>query len=1455
MSAKIVAFYVVFCLWFRNCKFQHSDVACASYAIITEDNGSISSPNYPDDYNNNLNCNWTIVAPPEKLIEMKFIDFQLETCYDNLADSVTIYDGDEQYTGAPFCGTNKPIDFESSTSRVIVLFTSDVSITTKGFLIQWIFKDRCQADQYRCWNGLCIPASQQCNGVNNCADDSDEIECARPSSNSNECGKQDIKPEFTWSPRIIGGNKAVNGSWPWQAMLVDASDKRSFCGGSIIDERFVLTAAHCVQNIFGPASLIVYLGRHSYKDYDEGESFVVESITMHPAYDEYNLQNDIALLKLQDAISFTTNMKKVCYPTSNDTSIDPSAGKTCIVTGWGNISPAEGSFVAPETLYQARVPIVDLDRCRDLYSSSHQVIESQVCAGFVDVGSVDTCQGDSGGPLVCLIDESTWYQIGITSFGIGCAQPGYPGVYTRLSSFAQWIEEVVSLNGSQVDGAGNGEPACVQPTIITEENGTISSPNFPSDYLDDLNCTWIIQAPLNKLIVIRFLDFQLEGCSHTVHDFLAIYDGNELLTGVRFCGGNKPKNFESSTNHVRIHLYTDSYVTDKGFHLNWRFKDDCSSNEFRCWNGSCIAREKKCDRIRHCEDDSDEIECAQTYATLEECGKQNFAPHFTTSQRIIGGEEAINGSWPWQASLVNIIDGSNLCGGSIVHERFILTAAHCFTDSTGSSDIGVYVGRHSYQSQSEGKLFLLKNIIRHPAYDYNNLQNDIALLELEDAISFATNIGKICYPPANHSWIDPDADTTCIITGWGNIFPSSGLFTAPEALYQARVPIVDLTECTDLYSPETQIKVSQICAGFVEGGGVDTCQGDSGGPLVCLVGENTWYQVGITSFGIGCAQPGYPGVYTRLSYFTQWIEEVIASNGSYVGGGGSVDAACLGGTILTQGHGTLSSPNYPDFYDNDLSCTWTIQAPSNMSIEIQFTDFELESCNFNVFDYLVIYDGGIQYTGVRFCGTFKPNDFESTSNQVRIQFYSDGGLQTKGFLLNWQFVDACSSNEFRCWNGSCISGTQHCDGIRHCFDDSDEIECAQDSSALEECGKQDISPHFTWNPRIIGGNEAAKGSWPWLAMLVDAVFEISFCGGSIIDERFILTAAHCVEATRISDILVYVGRHNYDDGGELHDVASITIHPDYNSSSLENDIALIKVHGDIIYTSEARPICYSSASQSSTTDPPAGTTCVIMGWGNISPTLNFISPHSLHQARVPIVDTDVCANLYSGFGFVDESHVCAGFVSQGGVDSCQGDSGGPLICLVDEKTWYQIGITSFGNGCALPNYPGVYTRVSFFSNWIDEVILSKSEIPSTSTATPTTASPGDSSTISTGSSSTTDITTYNRLLCYQCDGRASERNNCSDENFDGTHLKYCPLGSEYCKITTAYTISPREALWVIRSCSDTFEEKYCYFQEQAEICTELCSTDGCNGSRRVASARAALLLLLGFVFAIFLSLY
>ncbi|CAK8680120.1 unnamed protein product [Clavelina lepadiformis] len=1023
MSAKIVAFYVVFCLCFRNCKFQHSDVACASYAIITEDNGSISSPNYPDDYNNNLNCNWTIVAPPEKLIEVKFIDFQLEACYDNLADSVTIYDGDEQYTGAPFCGTNKPIDFESSTSRVIVVFTSDVSITTKGFLTQWTFKDRCQADQYRCWNGLCIPASQQCNGVNNCADDSDEIECARPSSNSNECGKQDIKPEFTWSPRIIGGNKAVNGSWPWQAMLVDASDKRSFCGGSIIDERFVLTAAHCVQNLFGPASLIVYLGRHSYQDYDEGESFVVESITMHPAYDENNLQNDIALLKLQDAISFTTSMKKVCYPTSNDTSIDPSAGKTCIVTGWGNISPAEGSFVAPETLYQARVPIVDLDRCRDLYSSSHQVIESQVCAGFVDVGSVDTCQGDSGGPLVCLIDESTWFQIGITSFGIGCAQPGYPGVYTRLSSFAQWIEEV------------------------------------------------------------------------------------------------------------------------------------------------------------------------------------------------------------------------------------------------------------------------------------------------------------------------------------------------------------------------------------------------------------------------------------------------IASNGSYVGGGGSVDAACLGGTILTQGHGTLSSPNYPDFYDNDLSCTWTIQAPSNMSIEIQFTDFELESCNFNVFDYLVIYDGGIQYTGVRFCGTFKPNDFESTSNQVRIQFYSDGGLQTKGFLLNWQFVDACSSNEFRCWNGSCISGTQHCDGIRHCFDDSDEIECAQDSSALEECGKQDISPHFTWNPRIIGGNEAAKGSWPWLAMLVDAVFEISFCGGSIIDERFILTAAHCVEATRISDILVYVGRHNYDDGGELHDVASITIHPDYNSSSLENDIALIKVHGDIIYTSEARPICYSSASQSSTTDPPAGTTCVIMGWGNISPTLNFISPHSLHQARVPIVDTDVCANLYSGFGFVDESHVCAGFVSQGGVDSCQGDSGGPLICLVDEKTWYQIGITSFGNGCALPNYPGVYTRVSFFSNWIDEVILSKSEIPSTSTATPTTASPGDSSTISTGSSSTTDITTYNRLLCYQCDGRASERNNCSDENFDGTHLKYCPLGSEYCKITTAYTISPREALWVIRSCSDTFEEKYCYFQEQAEICTELCSTDGCNGSRRVASARAALLLLLGFVFAIFLSLY
>ncbi|CAK8680068.1 unnamed protein product [Clavelina lepadiformis] len=1304
MPAKSLFICILFSIWFHACKLQQQDAACTSYAIITEDSGNISSPNYPNDYSNNLNCNWTILAPPNKLIEVEFVDFHLQSCSFSLKDYLNIHDGEEQYAGISFCGTNKPVDFESSTNRVNLFFSSDSSTNEKGFLIKWTFKDACSNSEFRCWNGSCILSEKKCDGVRHCEDDSDEIECANTNATFEECGKQSVAPDFTWNQRIIGGNEARNGSWPWQAMLVYSFSGSSFCGASIIDQRFILTAAHCVEFLSGPSDLKVFVGRHSYQNYGEGKLLSVVNIFPHPDYNQFNLQNDIALLELQEAISFATNIRKVCYPPVNDSSIDPDAGTTCIITGWGNISPSGGSFIPPETLYQARVPVVGSEKCRDLYSSSHQVTESQICAGFVNEGGVDTCQGDSGGPLICLVGENTWYQVGLTSFGIGCAQPGYPGVYTRLSYFSQWINEVVTSNGSYVNGVYTEEPACVEPTNITEQNGTISSPNYPSNYANNLNCTWIIQAPANKLIEIRFLDFQLEGCSYTVYDFLAVYDGNELYTGVQLCGSNKPKDFESSTNQVRIHLYTDYVVTTKGFLLAWNFTDTCSNDEFRCWNGSCIPFEQKCDGVRHCTDDSDEIECVLTSATLEECGKQSIAPDFTWNQRIIGGNEARNGSWPWQ---VMVVAGSSFCGGSIIDERFVLTAAHCVNNIFLPSSLEVYVGRHSFDNNGEGKLLVAKNIIVHPAYNLSNLQNDIALLELEDAISFGTNIRKICYPSANDSSIDPDAGTICITTGWGNVSPSGGPFIAPETLFQARVPIVDLDRCNVSYSSSIHVLDSHICVGYFDDGGVGPCHGDSGGPLICLVNENTWYQVGITSFGIGCAQPGYPGVYTRLSYFSQWIDEVIASNGSY-----GVDInklACVEPTIITEWNGTISSPNYPSNYANNLNCTWIIQAPANKLIKVRFLDFELQGCSYTVNDYLAVYDGNILYTGVEFCGSNKPKDFESSTNQVTINFISNDIISRKGFHFNWTFVDACLNTEFRCWNGNCIPVKEKCDGVRHCEDDSDEIECANTNATFEECGKQSIAPDFTWNQRIIGGNEARNGSWPWQAMLVYSFGGSSFCGASIIDQRFILTAAHCVEfLSGPSDLKVYVGRHSYQNYGEgkLLSVENIFLHPDYNQFNLQNDIALLELQEAISFATNIRKICYPPVNDSSI-DPDAGTTCIITGWGNISPSGgSFIPPETLYQARVPIVGLEKCRDLYSSLNQATESQICAGFVNEGGVDTCQGDSGGPLICLVGENTWYQVGITSFGIGCAQPGYPGVYTRLSYFSQWINEVVTS-----------------------------------------------------------------------------------------------------------------------------------------------------
>uniref|UniRef100_A0A674MPX5 Zgc:100868 n=1 Tax=Takifugu rubripes TaxID=31033 RepID=A0A674MPX5_TAKRU len=253
----------------------------------------------------------------------------------------------------------------------------------------------------------------------------------------------------------------------------------------------------------------------------------------------------------------------------------------------------------------------------------------------------------------------------------------------------------------------------------------------------------------------------------------------------------------------------------------------------------------------------------------DECVTHSLCGRPQINSRIVGGQVAPEGSWPWQASLH--VSGGHRCGGSLINNRWVLSAAHCFQGVRPSS-VTVYLGRQSQQGSNPNEEALrVTQIINHPDYDSNTINNDISLLQLAETVSFTTYIQPVCLAAPESTF---HTGTDSWVTGWGNI--GSGVpLPFPQNLMEVEVPIRGNRECNCNYGVG-RITDNMVCAGL-RSGGKDSCQGDSGGPLV-IKQNSRWIQAGIVSFGTGCAQPDTPGVYARVSQYKTWINSHITSN-------------------------------------------------------------------------------------------------------------------------------------------------------------------------------------------------------------------------------------------------------------------------------------------------------------------------------------------------------------------------------------------------------------------------------------------------------------------------------------------------------------------------------------------------------------------------------------------------
>ncbi|XP_047454922.1 trypsin-3-like [Mugil cephalus] len=223
--------------------------------------------------------------------------------------------------------------------------------------------------------------------------------------------------------------------------------------------------------------------------------------------------------------------------------------------------------------------------------------------------------------------------------------------------------------------------------------------------------------------------------------------------------------------------------------------------------------------------------------------------------------------------------------------------------------------------------------------------------------------------------------------------------------------------------------------------------------------------------------------------------------------------------------------------------------------------------------------------------------------------------------------------------------------------------------------------------RIIGGYECRKNSVPYIASLN---IGYHFCGGSLISSSWVVSAAHCWK----SSIQVRLGEHNIavvEGTEQFINSAKVIRHPNYSSRTLDNDIMLIKLGMPAALDSATNIVSLPSSCAS------AGTSCLISGWGNTSPSGSYY-PDRLMCLDAPILSDTSCKNAYPGE--ITANMFCAGFLA-GGKDSCQGDSGGPVVCNGQLQ-----GVVSWGYGCALKDKPGVYTKVCNYNTWIKNTMAS-----------------------------------------------------------------------------------------------------------------------------------------------------
>merc|ERR1719510_999000 len=362
-------------------------------------------------------------------------------------------------------------------------------------------------------------------------------------------------------------------------------------------------------------------------------------------------------------------------------------------------------------------------------------------------------------------------------------------------------------------------------------------------------------------------------------------------------------------------------------------------------------------------------------------------------------------------------------------------------------------------------------------------------------------------------------------------------------------------------------------------------------------------------------------------------------------------------------YATVESQNYPGQYPDKHNCRWNFEIPEHSQVYLSCESFDVMRG-----DWLKVIGTNMMlrlYGSIP--GFWLPLPLTSGST-LRLQFKSNKKESGSGFRC---YIDVYEVAPVT--NTTTTTTTQS----------PGSSTASPPSNSSCSCGLANTAD------RIVGGEETKAHEYPWQVGLVSAGGSHPWCGGTLISPQHVLTAAHCTAGSSSSSIAVLLGEHSIDDSSFTRvKISAITDHPDYNSGTLDNDFSILTLSEPVSFSSSVSPACLPA----STSTDYAGQLATVSGWGTLTSGGN--QPTVLHDVSVMVQSNQDCNSAYGGG--ITANMICA---ASPGKDSCQGDSGGPLV-TEENGRFALVGVVSWGYGCAMAAYPGVYARVTAQLDWV-----------------------------------------------------------------------------------------------------------------------------------------------------------